>query len=112
MAPISEPEIDEDDIPLAVLRLSNDLFGVDYAQLDSIDNEVHTCQAAADWDKSAMELLADCQPKCSDDYDDDNTDIIPDEPTPPTLNDASSLISVIEITCFIHWKHFFPWNMY
>ena len=45
-----EEEHDDDDVPLAILKLSNDLFGCDFRELKRIDREVKTCdENVRDW---------------------------------------------------------------
>ncbi|XP_052799045.1 uncharacterized protein LOC128230642 [Mya arenaria] len=53
-------DIDEDDIPLAVLRLSRDLFSQDFNTLADIDSNVHTCDnSMTDWGRPAPQILSE-----------------------------------------------------
>ncbi|XP_052809461.1 tigger transposable element-derived protein 4-like [Mya arenaria] len=50
----------EDDIPLAVLRLSRDLFSQDFNTLADIDSNVHTCDnSMTEWGRPASEILSE-----------------------------------------------------
>ena len=61
--PVGPVVVDEDDIlddiPLSVLKLSNDVFGVDFTELLKIDSELltHSSVMPLDWSRPAGEIL-------------------------------------------------------
>lgn len=53
-----QSDIEEDDIPLAVLKQSKNLFGCEFHELVNLDNGVNTCdESEKNWDLPASELL-------------------------------------------------------
>ena len=62
---------DEEDIPLALLRVSREFFDCDVAELPAIDEQLATCDNnMTDWDRPAAAILADDQKSDSDDEQD------------------------------------------
>ena len=88
-----EDNFDEDDeVPLSVLKLSRDVFGIDYNELHDLDCNVATCDTnTIDWDKQADEILdkSDIEKNDSDDTDSDNDN----SDTQDNLSDAHEMIS-------------------
>jgi hypothetical protein len=51
---------DDDEVPLAVLRLSQELFDCDFNELIQIDQSIATqCSCTIDWSNNAGDILAD-----------------------------------------------------
>ena len=66
---------DEDDLPLAFLRMSKELFDCEFKALASIDKGLCTSeQEHIEWDKSAKEILTDIQEDGAEDDDNDDGD--------------------------------------
>lgn len=88
-----EENFDEDDeVPLSVLKLSLDIFGIDYHELHDLPCNVATCDTnTIDWDKQADELFnkSDIEKNDSDDTDSDNDN----SDTQDNLSDAHEMIS-------------------
>jgi hypothetical protein len=75
-APVeTDNNVDEadDDIPLAALKLSRELFGVEFRKLRMMDENISTCeQTDIDWEKPASDLLGifkDDDDTCSENED-------------------------------------------
>ena len=49
---------ESDDVPLIVLQMANDLFGISYKNLVEIDSELRTCDNdKTDWTQNAQDIL-------------------------------------------------------
>ena len=48
-----------DDIPLSLANMANELFGCDFSDLVEIEQSIPTCDESMDWDKPASELLSE-----------------------------------------------------
>ena len=53
---VETPDIDED-IPLRLVSLANELFGCEFSELVEIEREIPTCDETMDWDRPVSELL-------------------------------------------------------
>ncbi|XP_062566571.1 tigger transposable element-derived protein 4-like [Saccostrea cucullata] len=70
-------DLDDDDIPLAVLKLSMDLFGCEFNELKEIDETLATCDnAEIDWTKPAHDLLSDINEQGETDDESEEEDMI------------------------------------
>ncbi|XP_053403566.1 tigger transposable element-derived protein 6-like [Mercenaria mercenaria] len=89
---VSEEDCDEDDdVPLAVMQMSLELFGCNFKDLVKIDEEVLTCETQnTNWDAPIENLLSEFMPdKCSfsesldegDDSDENENDLSVHIPT-------------------------------
>ncbi|XP_060561826.1 tigger transposable element-derived protein 4-like [Ruditapes philippinarum] len=78
---------DDDDVPLASLKLAYELFGCSYKELSSIDKLVHTCDTnAMDWSLNPHDILKNQRNQ--------NGSISSDEEETPDLQTATSSISL------------------
>jgi len=89
----------DDDIPLAVLKLSYDLFGCSFCDLVTIDDHIQTCDTnTTDWNKPALELLGEFNKDCceneSDEDADDNDHL--NSTSVPTLADATNMVTQLK----------------
>lgn len=70
-----EGDDDDDNIPLATLRLSYDLFGCSFKSLTEIDKQCHTCDTETiDSDQSVSELsklVGGCESDVNDDQEEE-----------------------------------------
>ncbi len=90
---------DYDDIPLAVHKLTSDLFGCEFKDLVKIDGDLATQSLdQINWNLPAKNLLAADTP--SDDHDDADEDYedatSPEPATPITLNQAQDHLSALQ----------------
>ena len=85
---LSESDDGLDDIPLSVLKLSQDVFGVQFSELVKMDNALLTRESAIDidWIKSAGDILAY---QCEEE-DEESSDTEPIEETPPKMYTVKS----------------------
>lgn len=66
---------EDDDVPLAVLQLSRELFGCEYLELVKMDANMETCDnQERDWDKPASERIEEMNEKEDEDYQDDESE--------------------------------------
>ncbi|KAG1681435.1 Tigger transposable element-derived protein 4 [Nymphon striatum] len=90
---VCESNVDDDDnIPLAAVKLSLDLFGCSFRELSQIDKDLHTCDInSVDWNSQANEILANLvSDNCvNEDDSDDEDDIV-------SLNTESNCITMNE----------------
>lgn len=85
----------DDDIPLSVVALANELFGCDFHDLVELDREVQTSDdTIIDWSKPADELLGAIHEEDEDVNDDDDDDDCDKENVTPvcTLSEAEHCI--------------------
>lgn len=90
------PEDEDDDIPLAVLKLSYDLFGCPFQNLTEIDATTHTCDTnTIDWEQPASILLKElnCQKndENSESGSDDETEVDVCDHV-PSLSEANEML--------------------
>lgn len=58
---------DDDDCPLAVLKMARDLFDCEFRDLVEIDKAVHTCDnSMTNWERDASEILNDINGESTD----------------------------------------------
>jgi len=107
----------EDDVPIAVLSLSRELFGCDFKELVAIDKHTETCDSITrDWDNTpALDILQEIrasQESACDDvvdcYDGDDGDI--DDDSEDT--DSKKLTSNDIQECINKIKHYSLMNGY
>ncbi|XP_045178721.2 tigger transposable element-derived protein 4-like [Mercenaria mercenaria] len=100
----SDDDSDDDDVevPLAVLRMSHELFGCEYHELVDLDKSVPTCDennSIVDWDKNAGDILIELQSSkdvCDNDECDDGVDS--DRPeTVITMSEASDMLDKLKM---------------
>ena len=86
-----DSDIDEE-IPLRLVSLANELFGCEFSELVEIENNIPTCDEAMDWDKPVSELLKEHvheQETVSDNSDDE------------TVESAEPVCSLTEVENYI-----------
>lgn len=80
-----DEEDEDDDIPLSVLKLSNELFGCDFSDLMQLDQEINICDTnTIDWNVSAQQIL-NMEKESDEDISDDPGD---EDPCVPSISDA------------------------
>lgn len=80
-----DEEDEDDDVPLSVLKFSNELFGCDLSDLVQLDQDINTCDMnTIDWDVSAQQIL-DMEKESDEDISDDPGD---EESCVPSISDA------------------------
>ncbi|XP_069105391.1 tigger transposable element-derived protein 4-like [Argopecten irradians] len=92
----------DDDVPLAAMKLSRELFDCEFRELVHIDNELCTCDTeTTDWSKPASELLKDFS---HDDHRSDTSDSESDieeqglcENASISLEDALSMVEKLKL---------------
>ena len=68
---------ESDDVPLIVLQMANDLFGISYKNLVEIDSELSTCDTdKTDWTQNAPDILFNKNDIEESSDEDDNLDDI------------------------------------
>ena len=90
-----EESDDEDDIPLALLKASRDVFGCELKNCGDIDCSVQTCDDnVVDWNKSAKEILKE---EVGEDGDGNEEEDEADSAEPPvTLRMAESAAEILK----------------
>ena len=86
-----DSDIDEDS-PLRLVSLANELFGCEFSELVEIERNIPTCDEAIDWDKPVSELLKEHvheQETVSDNSDDE------------TVESAEPVCSLTEVENYI-----------
>lgn len=86
---------EDDDIPLSIQKLTNDLFGFELSNLVKLDQEVNTFDNnTTDWDFPVQHILEnEVSDECMDDPDDEEqciSDI-------PTISDAYSFLDKLKV---------------
>ena len=88
---------EDDDVPLAAVKLSRELFGCEFRELVDIDSTVCTCDSdMKDWEgRSASELLEELEGK--DDCEDEQEEFPGDtEEDVMTLSDAIDMVGKLK----------------
>jgi hypothetical protein len=67
----SSDDADEDDVPLAVLQLSRDIFGCEFKELVQIDANMKTCADGQDWDKCTLDIIKDISEEKEEEVEED-----------------------------------------
>lgn len=97
----SDDNDDDDEVPLAVLRMSHDLFGCDYSELVELDKNVPICDennSTIDWDQSACDILTELtsnKDDCDDECDDVGDCVEPE--TVITMSEASVMLDKLKV---------------
>ena len=74
-----DSDIDEDDVPLAVLKMSNELFGISFSDLVEMDKCAPVCEtetSGIDWEENAADILKSL--KSSENVDENDEDDVLD----------------------------------
>ncbi|XP_033747074.1 tigger transposable element-derived protein 4-like [Pecten maximus] len=94
-----DEETEEDNVPLEVIRLSMDLFGVGFLELADIDRKVSTCDTEAkDWTANSKDLLSDIQATDAEDDDDieEEEECVEDSTLTTTLSEVQAMVADCE----------------
>ena len=84
-----------DDIPLSLVNMANELFGCDFSDLVEIEQSIPTCDESMDWDKPASELLSENE-TLTDESDDESDET--DQTVPVcTLNEVEEYLEKLKV---------------
>ena len=84
-----------DDIPLSLVNMANELFGYDFSDLVEIEQSIPTCDESMDWDKPASELLSENE-TVTDESDDESDET--DQTVPVcTLNEVEEYLEKLKV---------------
>ena len=94
---LSDDEQD-DNIPLAALKMSREIFGCEFNELLGIDSTVSTCDTnEINWEMSGNDLLDHFKSQDSDSGSDDNDDNTSDAAAPISKIEASDLLTKLKL---------------
>ena len=96
--PLAAVSKSDENIPLAALKLTKEIFGVEFSELVDIDKDLHTCDTQErDWESPAQQILNELNDSAHVPDDDSSDDDEPDDYTQVcSVSEASMMIAKLK----------------